>query len=47
MTFYKNDLAKQGLTFPELGTPEKVIYTFDDKTEEVFKETMNTINYIR
>ena len=43
MTFYKNDLAKQGLTFPELGTPEKVIYAFDDKTEEVFKETMNTI----
>lgn len=41
--FYADDLKKQGLSFPKLGTPEKVIYTFDKETDEVFKETMYLI----
>lgn len=41
--YYGDDLAKQGLTFPHLGTPEKIIYTFDDEVDEVFKETMGVI----
>lgn len=41
--FYKEDLEKQGLSFPKLGTPERVIYTFDKETDNVFKETMSMI----
>ena len=43
MEYYSDDLAKQGLTFPELGTPEKIIYAFNDETDEVFKETIGII----
>ena len=48
--YYKDDLEKQGLSFPKLGTPEKVVYTFDEATDDVFKETMYVIkglNYAR
>ena len=48
--FYADDLRKQGLTFPKLGTPEQVIYSFDAKTDQVFTHTMQTIrslNYSR
>lgn len=41
--YYAADLRQQGLSFPKLGTPEQVIYTFDDKTDEVFTHTMQTI----
>jgi superfamily II DNA/RNA helicase len=41
--FYADDLEKQGLSFPELGTPEKIVYTFDDMVDEVFKETIGVI----
>ena len=41
--YYADDLAKQGLTFPKAGSPEKIIYTFDDKTNEAFNETIATI----
>lgn len=43
MDYYGDDLKAQGLSFPKLGTPEKIIYTFDSETDEVFKETMNII----
>ncbi len=48
--YYSDDLNKQGLKFPELGTPEKIIYTFDDKIENVFNETIGiikTLDYAR
>ena len=50
MEYYAEDLRQQGLTFPKLGTPEKIVYTFDAKTDEVFTHTMQTIralNYSR
>ena len=43
MEFYTDDLEKQHLSFPKLGTPEKVVYTFDKGTDDVFKETMYII----
>ena len=30
--YYQDDLEKQGLTFPKLGAPEQIIYTFDEVT---------------
>lgn len=41
--FYKEDLEKQGLKFPTVGTPEKIIYTFDELTNETFAETIAII----
>lgn len=45
--FYADDLKKQGLSFPTLGTPEKVVYSFDAETDEVFTHTMQTIRNLR
>lgn len=41
--YYADDLAKQGLAFPRLGTPESVAYVFDDDTNTIFNETVNII----
>lgn len=41
--FYKEDLEKQGLTFPIAGSPEKLLYTFDEDTDEAFNTTMAII----
>lgn len=41
--YYSDDLKKQGLTFPKAGSPEKIIYTFDEYTDEAFNETMSVI----
>ena len=40
---YSDDLEKQGLHFPSAGSPEKIIYEFDEKTDEAFRETIATI----
>ena len=41
--YYTADLEKQGLSFPKVGSPEKIIYTFDEQTDEAFTETMEQI----
>ena len=41
--YYHDDLEKQGLTFPKLGSPEQIIYTFDAQTDSVFNETIAAI----
>lgn len=41
--FYGDDLKKQGLSFPQAGSPEKIVYTFDESTDEAFNETIGTI----
>ncbi len=41
--FYAKDLEAQGLTFPKTGNPEKIIYTFDEKIDYNFSETIKTI----
>ncbi len=43
MEYYTSDLEKQGLKFPELGTPEPIVYVFDEDTNAVFNETVDTI----
>lgn len=43
MEYYADDLAKQGLSFPKLGTPEPIAYVFDYDTNVVFNETVETI----
>lgn len=41
--YYADDLKKQGLTFPAVGNPGQIIYTFDEHTDEVFTETIEEI----
>ena len=41
--YYKEDLERQGLAFPELGNPEKIVYTYDDDIEAVFNYTIDNI----
>ena len=45
--YYADDLKKQGLTFPKVGSPEKIVYEFDAETDETFSETINTIKDFR
>ena len=45
--YYSSDLEKQGLTFPAVGKPEKIIYAFDEATEEAFNETMQVIRQFK
>lgn len=41
--YYADDLKKQGLKFPKAGSPEKIIYEFDEATNEAFTETISSI----
>ena len=41
--YFKEDIEKQGLTFPEVDTPHKIIYTFDKETDAIFNETIKRL----
>lgn len=41
--YYAKDMDLQGLKFPKLDAPEKIIYEFDELTDKVFTETINAI----
>lgn len=41
--YYANDLEQQGLSFPTLGTPEQIIYSFDKDTDDAFSKTVYVI----
>lgn len=43
MTYFKNDIEKQGLVFPEVETPQKIVYKFEDKLESVFNDTIKKL----
>lgn len=43
LTYYADDLKRQGVSFPKLGTPEPIAYLFDDDTNEAFNETVAII----
>lgn len=41
--YYSDDLQKNNVTFPKLGTPEPVTYDFDDDIDKIFSETVAII----
>ena len=41
--YYKEDLAKQNLSFPKLGAPVKIVYEFDENVNQIFSETVAAI----
>ncbi|MFZ3137131.1 MAG: helicase-related protein [Thermodesulfovibrionales bacterium] len=40
MKYFSEDMEKQGVSFPELDDPKRIIYTFDEKTGNVFNRTI-------
>ncbi len=41
--YYADDLARQGLSFPKAGSPEKIVYAFDEDTDDAFNQTISII----
>jgi len=41
--YYAKDMEKQGLKFPKLDAPKKIIYEFDNFTDKIFNKTINVI----
>lgn len=40
MTYFKADMNKQGLKFPDLDNPQKIVYEYKGELEDIFKETI-------
>ena len=40
MTYFKGDMKQQGLTFPEMDNPQKIVYEYHGELEQIFKETI-------
>ncbi len=38
--YFSQDIAEQGLSFPDIADPERIIYRFDPDTEFAFNETI-------
>lgn len=41
--FFSEDLKQQGLSFPQLGSPQRIIYEFDNAVETVFNVTIDRL----
>lgn len=42
--FFKGDMEKQGLVFPEVDNPQQIIYKYEGKLETVFNETIKYLH---
>jgi len=40
---YKNDLHQQGIKFPEVKKPEKILYQLDSELESLYDKTLNIL----
>jgi hypothetical protein len=45
--YFKKDTESQGLFFPELQDPRRIIYTFEDEMETVFNQTICLLHEFR
>lgn len=41
--YFGEDIKNQGLAFPEMGEPQRIIYKFDDTTDLVFSKTIELL----
>ena len=41
--YFSEDISKQGLRFPEMAEPQRIIYKFDEKTENAFNQTIEIL----
>ena len=47
MTYFKKDIESQGLFFPEVHDPRRIIYEFKGESEVVFNETIGLLQNFR
>lgn len=43
MTYFKQDMQMQGLTFPDLDNPQKIVYEYEGELESIFIETIKKL----
>ena len=43
MTYFKQDMKLQGLTFPELDNPQKIVYEYEGELEKTFINTIQKL----
>ena len=41
--YFDDDITKQGLTFPEMANPQRIVYEFDEQTEQAFNRTIELL----
>lgn len=46
-TYFKNDTESKGMVFPEMQNPQKIIYQFEGRIEDVFIETIHLFQDFR
>jgi superfamily II DNA/RNA helicase/HKD family nuclease len=44
LNYFKNDVKNQGIVFPEMQDPQKIIYFFKGKIETAFNETIQLLH---
>ncbi len=47
LTYFKDDVEEQGLFFPDVEAPRKVVYTFEGDVEEIFNQTVKMLQAFR
>ena len=47
LNYFAEDLESQKLNFPKLADPRKIVYEFDDSTNDVFCETISLLRKFR
>src|SRR3990172_3572821 len=43
LKYFRDDVDKQGLRFPELADPNRIVYAFDEQTDRVFSSTIELL----
>jgi superfamily II DNA or RNA helicase/HKD family nuclease len=43
MTYFKQDMKMQGLTFPNLDNPQKIVYKYEGELETIFNHTIKKL----
>jgi HKD family nuclease len=41
--YFHDDISKQGLRFPDMAKPQRIVYQFDDKTDKIFEQTIEML----
>lgn len=44
MTYFKQDMKMQGLTFPEMDNPQKIVYKYEGALETIFNDTIKKLH---
>lgn len=43
VTYFKGDIVKQGLVFPDVENPQKIVYEYKGELEKIFNETIKKL----